>query len=57
MEDNALEGYPIYRPPHQSINVEDTDTNTSTNQQQDIVEIEPTDGSYFEGIDVRESDQ
>ena len=45
MEYNALEDDPIDIYQHQLPNVEDTDTDTSTNQQQDIVDIKPTAGS------------
>ena len=53
MEDNLLTGYPIDKHQNQSPNVEGTDTNTSTNQQQDIVEIEKISGSDSEGSAIR----
>ena len=49
LEENVLAGDPSDRYQHESPNGEETDTNTSTNQQQDIVEIKLTAGSDFEG--------
>ena len=52
LEENELIGYLIDRHQHQSPNVEKTNTDTSSNQQEDIVEIKPTSGSDYEGISV-----
>ena len=49
MDKNSLTGDPLDRHHRQPPNVEGTNTNTSTNQQQDIVEIKLTAGSDFEG--------
>ena len=43
---------PIDRYQNQSSNVEDIDTNTSTNNQNNIVDIKPTCGGDSEGIAV-----
>ena len=47
-----MTGDPLDRHHRQPPNVEGTNTNTSTNQQQDIVEIKTTSGSNHEGIAV-----
>ena len=47
-----LTGEPIDRHHHQSPNVEDNNTNTSSNQKQDIFDIELESGSDYEVIDV-----
>ena len=44
-EENALTGDPIDRHQHKSLNVEQNDTDTSTNQQHNIVEIEASSAS------------
>ena len=49
MEENVLTGHPFNKHQYQSPNVEETNTNTSTNWQQNIVEIEPTSDSDSEG--------
>ena len=50
MEDNVLIGDPIDRHQNQSQNFEET--NTRTNQQQNIVEIEAYSASDYDGIGV-----
>ena len=52
LEENESTGYLIDRHQNQSKNIEETNTDTSSNQQEDIVEIEPTSGSDSEGIYV-----
>ena len=49
MEENTLTSDLIDRHHHQSQNVEETDSNTSTNQQHNIVEIETSSDSDPEG--------
>ena len=48
MEENFLTGDLADRHHNESPNVEETNTDTRTNQQHDIVDIEPTSGSDFE---------
>ena len=52
LEENQLPGEPIDIYQHQSQNVEETDTNTITNQQHNIVEIEVYYASDYEGSAV-----
>ena len=42
LEKNCFAGYPIDRHQYQSTNSEDSNTDTSTNKKQDIVQIKPT---------------
>ena len=48
MEENFLTGDLVDRHHNELPNVEETNTDTRTNQQHDIVDIEPTSGSDFE---------
>ena len=49
MEEDALTGDRVERHQHPSQNVEETDTNTSSNQQHNIVDIESYFASDYEG--------
>ena len=51
LEDNTFAGDPIYRHQHHSQNVEDTNNDNRTNQQQNIVDIEASSASDSEGSD------
>ena len=52
-----MTGDTIDRHQNQSPNVEETNTDTRTNKQQDIVDIELTYGSDYNGSDVVGADQ
>ena len=54
-EENGLTGDPIDRHQHQSQNVEQNDTDTSTNQQHNIVEIEASSANDSEGSSIGEA--
>ena len=58
LEDNTFAGDPIYRHQHHSQNVEDTNNDNRTNQQQNIVDIKAISAANFEvnsvGIDIQE---
>ena len=49
MEENALAGDPIDRHQHQSQDFEETNTDNSTNQQHNIVDVEASSASDSEG--------